>query len=284
MTSMAVLTTPQVELRATSVAAAYDGTPVLEDVSLILPAGKVTALVGPNGSGKSTLLRVLARLLPATQGEIVLDGVDIASLRPRELARRIATLRQTSDVPVDVTVEELVALGRFPHHGVFGGRTAADRRAVEWAIEATHLQELRRRPVDTLSGGERQRAWIAMALAQQTGVLLLDEPTTFLDLRGQAEILAHVCELSAAHGITVGWVLHDLNVAVSHSDHLVALSGGRVVAAGPPTELVTSELVAAVFGVDVSILTDTRSGRPFCVTHGSLRAAPSNLVAKENTA
>lgn len=264
--------------------AAYDRGRVLHDVSVVLPAGQVTALVGPNGSGKSTLLRVLSRLQPALGGSVVLDAVDIASLRPREIARRIAMLRQLSDVPVDVTVEELVALGRFPHHGVFGARTAADRRAVEWAIEALHLQELRRRPVETLSGGERQRAWIAMALAQETGILLLDEPTTFLDLRAQAEILAHVRELSTAHGITVGWVLHDLNVAAAHSDYLVALSGGRVVAAGAPAEIVTSELVADVFGVDASILTDPRSGRPFCVTHGSLRPGPSNRFAKENLA
>jgi iron complex transport system ATP-binding protein len=262
------------QLEATAVAAGYGEHAVLEDVHVLLPPGEITAFVGPNGSGKSTLLRVLARLLKPGEGTVVLDGVELNRLPAREIARRIATLRQSGETPPGVTVEELVALGRFPHRGPFGVASADDREIVEWAIEATRIEPLRKRTVDTLSGGERQRAWVAMALAQRTGVLLLDEPTTFLDIRAQVDVLSLVRELSVMHGITVGWVLHDLNSAVAYSDRVVALSKGRVVAQGSPVSVVSPDLVAEVFGVEVSVLPDPRSGLPFCITHGAVDASP----------
>jgi ABC-type cobalamin/Fe3+-siderophores transport system ATPase subunit len=273
---------PGHQVEAAAIAAGYGDRSVLVDVGVVMPAGCITAFVGPNGSGKSTLLRVLARLLRPDEGHVVLDGVDIAQLSARDVALRIATLRQSGETPPGVTVEELVALGRFPHRGPFGISRSEDREIVEWAIDATHLQPLRRRMVDTLSGGERQRAWIAMALAQRTGVLLLDEPTTFLDIRAQVDVLTLVRELSQQHAITVGWVLHDLNIAVAYSDQVVALSDGRIVAQGPPTAVVSPSLVARVFGVEVSFVTDPRSGLPVCITHGAVN--PSVSTFKEEVA
>jgi ABC-type cobalamin/Fe3+-siderophores transport system ATPase subunit len=264
-------------LEATGIAAGYGEHAVLSDVSMLLPAGKITALVGPNGSGKSTLLRVIARLMKQRDGVVLLDGVDLADLSGREVALKIASLRQSGETPPGVTVEELVALGRFPHRGPFGTSRAEDGEVVEWAIDATNLQPLRKRMVETLSGGERQRAWIAMALAQRTGVLLLDEPTTFLDIRAQVDVLGLVRDLSVTHGITVGWVLHDLNVAVAYSDQVVALSKGRIVAQGPPAEVVDPQLVAEVFGVEVSVLADPRTGLPFCITHGAVGSSPAPM-------
>jgi ABC-type cobalamin/Fe3+-siderophores transport system ATPase subunit len=273
---------PGHQVEAAAIAAGYGDRSVLVDVGVGMPAGCITAFVGPNGSGKTTLLRVLARLLRPDEGHVVLDGVDIAQLSARDVALRIATLRQSGETPPGVTVEELVALGRFPHRGPFGISRSEDREIVEWAIDATHLQPLRRRMVDTLSGGERQRAWIAMALAQRTGVLLLDEPTTFLDIRAQVDVLTLVRELSQQHAITVGWVLHDLNIAVAYSDQVVALSDGRIVAQGPPTAVVSPSLVARVFGVEVSVVTDPRSGLPVCITHGAVN--PSVSTFKEEVA
>jgi ABC-type cobalamin/Fe3+-siderophores transport system ATPase subunit len=273
---------PGHQVEAAAIAAGYGDRSVLVDVGVVMPAGCITAFVGPNGSGKSTLLRVLARLLRPDEGHVVLDGVDIAQLSARDVALRIATLRQSGETPPGVTVEELVALGRFPHRGPFGISRSEDREIVEWAIDATHLQPLRRRMVDTLSGGERQRAWIAMALAQRTGVLLLDEPTTFLDIRAQVDVLTLVRELSQQHAITVGWVLHDLNIAVAYSDQVVALSDGRIVAQGPPTAVVSPSLVARVFGVEVSVVTDPRSGLTVCITHGAVN--PSVSTFKEEVA
>jgi ABC-type cobalamin/Fe3+-siderophores transport system ATPase subunit len=251
-------------LHADGIRAGYGERTVLQGVGLRLAEAHVTTLIGPNGSGKSTLLRVLGRLMAPAAGAVVLDGGDIAAMSPRDVARRIATLRQTAEVPAGVTVEELVELGRYPHRGMLGS-TAECRDAVEWAIDVAGLARLRHRTVDTLSGGERQRAWIAMALAQRTGVLLLDEPTTHLDVRAQLDVLDLVRTLAHEHGITVGCVLHDLNSALAHSDRVVALRDGRIVAAGPPAAVMTAEVVSAVFDVDVAVLTDPHTGAPICV-------------------
>jgi iron complex transport system ATP-binding protein len=251
-------------LEADGIRAGYGEHAVLHQVGLRLGAAQVTTLIGPNGSGKSTLLRVLGRLLAPGAGTVVLDGAEIASLPAREVARRIATLRQTAEVPAGVTVEELVELGRYPHRGLLGA-TAECADAVEWAIEVAGIARLRHRIVDTLSGGERQRAWIAMALAQRTRVLLLDEPTTHLDVRAQLDVLDLVRTLAHEHGITVGCVLHDLNLALAHSDHVVALRDGRVVTAGPPAAVMTADVVSAVFDVDVAVLADPHTGAPVCV-------------------
>jgi iron complex transport system ATP-binding protein len=243
------------------------GKAILQAVDLELAPGRITALVGPNGSGKSTLLRALSRILPTAAGAVMLDGADIAKLPTREVARRLALLPQHTETMTGVTVGALVELGRQPHLGRFGGLRAADREAIGWALAVTDSQQHADRLVDTLSGGERQRAWLAVALAQRTGVLLLDEPTTYLDVRHQLEVMALVRALNAEHGLTVCWVLHDLNAAAAYSDAMVCLRGGRAIARGAPTDLLTADLVRDVFGIDATVIADPRSGLPVCLPH-----------------
>ncbi len=255
-----------VEISASGLTLGHGGEPVVRDIGLALAPGEITALVGPNGSGKSTLLRALARLHTPAAGQVVLDGRALQSYRPRELARTLSFLTQSPLIPAGVTVEELVAYGRHPHQGVLTRTTGdEDREAVSWALDATNLHELAARPLDQLSGGERQRAWIAMALAQRTGLLLLDEPTTFLDIRYQIEVLRLVRGLADGHGITVAVVLHDLNQAAAFSDAMVVLAGGRIVSAGPPGEVMTEATIRTAFGIDTTITPDPHTGVPTCL-------------------
>ncbi|MFW5417824.1 ABC transporter ATP-binding protein [Nocardiopsis sp. CNT-189] len=257
-----------VPMRAESVRLAHGGEPICRDVSLDLPHAEVTALVGPNGSGKSTLLRTLARLHRPEAGRVLLDGREAASYPPRELARRLAFLTQTPTVPAGITVAELVAYGRHPHQGLLSRSAGGDDRdTVEWALQATGMLPLRDRPLDRLSGGERQRAWIAMALAQRAGVLLLDEPTTYLDIRYQVEVLRLVRSLADEHGITVAVVLHDLNQAAAFADTMAVLAGGRIVARGRPAEVMTEEVVRTAFGIDTTVITDPHTGLPTCLPY-----------------
>jgi iron complex transport system ATP-binding protein len=248
---------------------------IIDDVDVELARGRITALVGPNGSGKSTLLRAFSRILQPTAGSIVLDGQDIATLPTRVVAQRLALLPQRTETMTGVTVAALVELGRQPHLGRFGGLRAADREAIGWALDVTGAAQHADRLIDTLSGGERQRAWLAVALAQRTGVLLLDEPTTYLDVRHQHEVMALVRALNAEHGLTVCWVLHDLNAAAAYSDRMVCLRDGRVLAHGPPAELLTAELARDAFGIDATVIADPRTGLPVCLPHGPM---PDTLV------
>jgi len=256
------------EVVAKDLSVRLGGDLILERVDIALAPGRITALVGPNGSGKSTLLRALSRILTPCGGSVVLDGEDIAQLPTRLVARRLALLPQRTEAMTGVTVRALVELGRQPHIGRFGGLRARDHEAIAWALEATGAAQHADRLVDTLSGGERQRAWLAVALAQRTGVLLLDEPTTYLDVRHQLEVMALVRALNAEHGLTVCWVLHDLNAAAAYSDLMVCLRDGRVLAQGPPAELLTAELVRDAFGIDATVIADPRSGLPVCLPHG----------------
>jgi len=244
---------------------AYGDTLIVPDLSLTLYPGEVTALLGPNGSGKSTVLCTLARLLQPNRGAVYLNGRNIAKLPTREIARQLAMLPQSSEVPDGVTVWELIGYGRYPHQNLLGGFSTQDLAAMRWALKVTRLEPLAERVVDTLSGGERQRAWIAMALAQQTQVLLLDEPTTFLDIRHQLDVLSLVRGLNREHGITVGWVLHDLNQAAAYSDCLIMLTGGQVVAAGSPAEVMTASTIQEVFGVEMTVIPHPISGSPTCL-------------------
>lgn len=241
---------------------AYGDTLIVPDLSLTLYPGEVTALLGPNGSGKSTVLCTLARLLQPNRGAVYLNGRNITKLPTREIARQLAMLPQSSEVPDGVTVWELIGYGRYPHQNLLGGFSTQDLAAMRWALKVTRLEPLAERVVDTLSGGERQRAWIAMALAQQTQVLLLDEPTTFLDIRHQLDVLSLVRGLNREHGITVGWVLHDLNQAAAYSDRLIMLTGGQVVAAGSPAEVMTASTIQEVFGVEMTVIPHPISGSP----------------------
>ncbi|MFV2119603.1 ABC transporter ATP-binding protein [Streptomyces sp. Act-28] len=254
-----------VEISARELTLGHGGEPVARGIGVTPAPGAVTALVGPNGSGKSTLLRALARLHAPDAGRIVLDGRDLAEYRPRELARKLSFLTQSPIVPAGVTVEELVAYGRHPHRGLLARGGDEDREAIGWALDATNLRPLAGRTLDRLSGGERQRAWIAMALAQRTGLLLLDEPTTYLDIRYQIEVLRLVRRLADEHGITVVVVLHDLNQAAAFSDAMVVLADGRIVASGPPARALTEDTVRTAFRIDTTVTLDPRTGVPTCL-------------------
>ncbi len=233
--------------------AAYDGHPVLRGVTLALRRGEVLGVVGPNGAGKSTLLRVITRLLPATRGRVYLAGRDVGRLSRGALARSVAVVPQGAVLPAGYRVEALVAMGRTPHLGLWRAPGEDDRRAVEGALTATGLLELRERPVEALSGGERQRVLLARALAQDPDVLLLDEPTSHLDLRFQAEVL-RITRREAARGRSALVVLHDLNLAARACDRVAVVRGGRVVACGTPGEVLTAGLIASVYGAAVEVL------------------------------
>lgn len=271
-------------LRGDGLRIGYGSTVIIDDLSLVLPEGKITSLVGPNGCGKSTLLNTFARLHKPSQGSVLLDGRHVATMPTKEVARRLAFLPQSVSVPPGVTVRELVGYGRYPHQGLGGTASEDDRDAVEWAMRATGTTQFAHRMADSLSGGERQRAWIAMALAQRTGVLLLDEPTTFLDIKHQLGTLSLVRRLNEEHGITVGMVLHELNHAVCYSDNIVMMKQGAVVAVGAPEAVMTRENITGVFGVDVEIHTDPRRGLPLCLPYelNDVQDPTSNGVGPTN--
>ncbi|MFI2076173.1 ABC transporter ATP-binding protein [Streptomyces triculaminicus] len=270
-------TTDAHQLAAHGLSLGYGGRLVVEGVDLTLPGGAVTAVVGPNACGKSTLLRGLARLLTPAAGTVTLDGASIHRMSARALARRMGLLPQQAVAPEGITVEALVRLGRYPHQRLLTPWSAADQAAVEEALRRTGTQDLRDRAVDELSGGQRQRAWIALALAQDTPLLLLDEPTTFLDLRHQLDVLDLVGELNAEAGRTVVMVLHDLGQAARYADHLVVMRDGRPAAAGPPADVLTAELVEDVFRVACRVVPDPETGTPLVVPRDRSRgrAAPA---------
>jgi iron complex transport system ATP-binding protein len=260
---------PAARLRAEGVRLAYDNVTVVDDLSLAIPDGKVTVIVGPNACGKSTLLRALARLLRPSAGTVILDGEQIHRLPTKEVARRLGLLPQTPIAPEGILVVDLVARGRTPHQKLFQQWSEADERAVRAALEATSSMALADRAVDELSGGQRQRVWIAMALAQETDLLLLDEPTTFLDIAHQIEVLDLVAELNRVQERTVVLVLHDLNLACRYADHIVAMCDGRIVASGAPATVITADSVRDVFGLDCVVIDDPVSGTPLVVPIGS---------------
>jgi len=261
------------ELRAEAVSLAYDDRLVVEDLSLAVPTGAITMVVGPNACGKSTLLRALARLLRPRAGAVLLDGQELHRLPTREVARRLGLLPQQPVAPDGLVVRDLVARGRHPHQRWYRQWSAEDEAAVTAALAATGTVDLADRSVDELSGGQRQRVWIALALAQQTEVLLLDEPTTFLDLAHQLEVLDLLADLHAADGRTIVCVLHDLNLACRYAHHLVVLRDGRVLAEGPPAAVMTPDLVAEAFGLEVCVVPDPVTATPLVVPVG--RRAPN---------
>ncbi|WP_108666248.1 ABC transporter ATP-binding protein [Euzebya rosea] len=266
-------------LTATGVSLAYDQRLVVDDLDVAVPRGKVTVIVGANACGKSTLLRGLARLLRPTTGTIHLDGHDIHRMPTKAVARRLGLLPQSPIAPSGITVGDLVGRGRQPHQRWFAQWSDADEAAVIEALEATGTSELASRPVDELSGGQRQRVWIAMALAQRTPVMLLDEPTTYLDLAHQIEVLDLLRELNTSHGRTIVLVLHDLNQAARYGDHLIAMRHGRIVAEGPPVEVVTADRVQEVFGLPCRIITDPVSGTPLVLPLGAAHRTGATPVA-----
>jgi iron complex transport system ATP-binding protein len=255
-------------IQAERLSLAYEtSTTIVHDLNLSLRSGTITALVGPNGCGKSTLLRGISRLLKPAYGAVYLNGQDIHGMKAKDLARQLGILPQAPTAPEGLTVHELVAQGRYPHQNWFQQWRAEDERIVAEALDITNLSLFADRPVDTLSGGQRQRAWIAMALAQQTDVLLLDEPTTYLDLAYQIDVLDLLAELNE-RGRTIIMVLHDLNQAARYADEMVALRGGQIVVQGPPEVVMTVENIRQVFGLRAEVITDPVTGTPMCVPIG----------------
>lgn len=246
--------------------------PIVEDLDLDVPAERVTAIIGANGCGKSTLLRGLTRQLAPRTGSIEVLGRDAARVSARDYARTVALLPQHPVAPEGMTVAQLVARGRHPHRGLLGGRSAGDDAAIASALERTDLVELAEREAGTLSGGQRQRAWLALVLAQQTPVVLLDEPTSYLDLSHQVEVLDLVRALPDPRGggrATVVAVLHELNLAARSADHIVAMAAGRVVAQGTPGEVIVPEVLAEVFGLDADVVADPLLGHPVVLPRGN---------------
>jgi iron complex transport system ATP-binding protein len=259
-------------LRGEALTLAYDRRTIAENLDVAVPDGSFTVIVGPNACGKSTLLRALARVLKPAAGAVLLDGRAVADWPARELARTLGLLPQSPIAPEGITVADLVARGRYPHQGLLRQWSREDETVVAESMAATGVAALADRSVDELSGGQRQRAWIAMALAQRTPILLLDEPTTFLDIAHQIDIL-DLCADLHEQGRTVVAVLHDLNHAARYATHLIAMASGRVVAAGPPAEVVTSALVADVFGLPCQVIDDPETGTPLVVPAARRRSA-----------
>ena len=253
------------QFHADNLSLAYDGNPVVRQLSVVIPPRQITALIGANGSGKSTLLKGLARLMAPQGGAVYLDGQAIHRLPTRQVARRLAILPQRPEMPDGLSVRELVAFGRFPHQGFLGACTRDDDEKIERALAITGIADLADQPLGELSGGQRQLAWIAMALAQDTELLLLDEPTTFLDMAHQLEVLEVLERLHRLEQRTIVMVLHDVNQAARYSHHMIALVAGQILARGTPHEIVAPPVLAKVFGIETQVIVDTHSGAPFCI-------------------
>ncbi|TWH57033.1 iron complex transport system ATP-binding protein [Desulfitobacterium sp. LBE] len=255
-------------LSASHVVAGYDHKIILNTIDLVIPSNKISVIIGANACGKSTLLKTLARLIKPVSGEVALDGKPISTIPPKQLARVLGLLPQSPVVPEGIAVADLVSRGRFPYQGFLKGLGKKDYEAVEEALEIMGITELANRSVDELSGGQRQRVWIAMALAQQTDILLLDEPTTFLDITYQVEILDLLTDLNRKRGTTIVMVLHDINLSARYADYIFAVHQGNLIAQGAPGKIITADLMKQVFGLDCVVARDPVSGSPFIVPRG----------------
>ncbi len=255
-------------LRGEALTLAYGKKTIAESLNVTIPDGHFTAIIGPNGCGKSTLLRTLSRLMTPVHGHVYLDGEEIQRYASKEVARRVGLLAQNATTPGDISVQELVARGRYPHQPLFTRWRQEDEDAVQNAMKATGIVNLAGQSVDTLSGGQRQRAWIAMVLAQDTSIMLLDEPTTWLDISHQIDLLELLSELNRERGYTLAAVLHDLNQACRYATHLIALRDGKIVAEGAPKEIVTPALIEAVYGLRCMIIDDPVANTPLVVPLG----------------
>ena len=262
------MTDTTTRLRGENLTLGYGKKIIARNLSVTVPDGHFTAIIGPNGCGKSTLLRTLSRLMTPVEGSVFLDGEQIRRFASKEVARRIGLLAQNATTPGDITVQELVARGRYPHQPLFTRWRKEDEEAVNKAMRATGISDLALQSVDTLSGGQRQRAWIAMVLAQETSIMLLDEPTTWLDISHQIDLLELLSELNRTQGYTLAAVLHDLNQACRYATHLIALRDGEIVAQGAPKEIVTPELIARIYGMRCMIIDDPVAGTPLVVPLG----------------
>ncbi len=250
-----------------NLAIAYEDHLVVDDLDMQIPQGKITTIIGPNGCGKSTVLKAVGRILKPKNGMVYLNGDDITHLSTKEVAQKMAILPQSPQAPAGLTVGELVAYGRFPHQRGFGKLKPEDKKIIQWSLEVTKLTELETTAVDNLSGGQRQRVWIAMALAQQTDLILLDEPTTYLDLAYQLEVLELLYSLNREQGCTIVMVLHDLNLAARFADYMIAIRCGDIIKHGTPEEVMTTDVLKETFHIDAEIVTERRTGRPTCISY-----------------
>lgn len=248
----------------------YGNLDIVKDLNLDIPKGKITTIIGSNGCGKSTILKTIARIIQAKSGDIFVNNINIKEQSPKDLAKVMAVLPQSPQAPSGLTVEELIAYGRFPHQKGFGKMKKEDEDIVTWALKSTGIEEFRERPMEALSGGQRQRAWIAMALAQQTEILILDEPTTYLDLAHQLEILKLLEELNRKQGTTIVMVIHELNNAARFADHMIGVKKGQVVCQGTAHEVMTKENLKELFNIDAEIVEDPRNNKPVCLTYDML--------------
>ncbi|MEZ0117843.1 UNVERIFIED_ORG: iron complex transport system ATP-binding protein [Heyndrickxia coagulans] len=259
------------KLCAENLKVAYGDHEIIKNLNLNIPAGKMTAIIGPNGCGKSTLLKALARILFPKNGSVYLDGKELAKQSTKKIAQKLAILPQSPSVPEGLTVSELVSYGRYPHQKRFGKLNREDWKAIYRALEMTGTEELKDRPVDALSGGQRQRVWIALALAQDTEMILLDEPTTYLDLSHQLEVLELLRELNRMEHRTIVMVLHDLNQAARFADYIVAMKDGEILYEGSPEAVVTAEMMRECFGLDAQIALDPRCKKPVCLSYDLIK-------------
>ena len=245
----------------------YGNVDIVKDLNLNIPKGKITTIIGANGCGKSTILKTIGRIINPKSGNIYVNGKDIHKQNPKDLAKEMAVLPQSPQAPSGLTVEELISYGRFPHQSGFGKAKKEDNDIVSWALEVTGISEFRDRDIDDLSGGQRQRAWIAMALAQETDILLLDEPTTYLDLAHQLEILKLLEDLNKKEGRTIVMVIHELNNAARFADHMIGVKKGKIVCEGSAEDVMTKENLKEIFNIDAEIVKDPRTQRPVCITY-----------------
>jgi iron complex transport system ATP-binding protein len=258
MLSMSMLLTQQLNI-------AYADQLIVEKLNLRIPEGKITALVGANGSGKSTILKTMARIMKPQCGGVYLDGKSIHQQPTKEVARQLAILPQNPMAPDGLTVTELVSYGRFPYQHGFGSLSVEDKRMIEWSLAVTGMEVMKDKPVDQLSGGQRQRAWIAMVLAQGTDIMFLDEPTTFLDMAHQLEVLKLLQKLNEEEGRTIIMVVHDLNHAARYAQHMVAIKHGVVISEGSSIQVMQKNVIREVFGIEADIIPDPRTGIPLCI-------------------
>ena len=250
---------------------AYNKKIIINNLEIVIPERKITSIIGPNGCGKSTLLKAVGRILKPERGSVYLDGIDIYTLNTKEVAKKMSILPQSPKAPSGITVGELVSYGRFPHQHGLKKLTVEDKKIIQWAMDITKLSEYAVTLVDNLSGGQRQRVWIAMALAQQTDIILLDEPTTYLDLAYQLEILELLYRLNKEQGCTIAMVLHDLNLASRFSDYIIAMRSGKIIEYGTPDEVICEDVLKKTFNINADIIKDSTSKKPICVSYDLIR-------------
>ncbi|MBU3099244.1 MULTISPECIES: ABC transporter ATP-binding protein [Clostridium] len=254
-------------IKTENLSISYGDSDIVKDLNLNIPKGKITTIIGSNGCGKSTILRTIARILKPKNGIIYINGNDIQGLSSKAIAKKMAVLPQSPEAPNGLTVGELVAYGRFPHQSGFGKLMTKDKEKIDWALKIINMEEFKDRPIESLSGGQRQRVWIAMTLAQETEILLLDEPTTYLDLAHQLEILQLLDDLNKLHGQTIVMVIHDLNNAARFADYMVGIKDGDIVCSGTPREIMTKANLRKIFNIDAIVVDEPVNHKPVCITY-----------------